>query len=137
MFKSGNLYLIVFLFLLIFTPLIIHTYVTSIRSSCNFDTLEEVTSPNRLHRLVIYRETCSKFNSTSIKGSILTLDEIIELHYDNIFKIDPMYLKTYSDESIEAVWENPTSLTIYSDASIKFKNNKKTYKDISIEYLEK
>lgn len=140
MFKRGNIYILLFFCLLILIPSVLYLYVTTIHSSCNYEILDEAASSDKSHNLVIYKESCSLFNSTSIKGSILTLDEILEFNYDYIFKIDPQSLKFDVEgrqNSIDAVWKSPTNLSIYIDKDVEVEDKEISYNNINIEYLDK
>lgn len=139
-FKRGNIYVLVFFYLLLLIPIALYAYHTTIRSSCSYEILDEAVSPDKSHNLVIYKESCSLFDSTSIKGSILTLDEILEFHYGYIFKIDPKSLKLDAggkQDSIDAAWKSPANLSIYIDKDVEVKDKDTSYEGINIEYMNK
>jgi hypothetical protein len=97
-------------------------------------------SPNKKHKIVIFRRDCGATTDFSTQVSILKVDEKLENECGNIYSADSEQGKAKTDENnivaIKGKWISTTKVILTYDKSARIFKMEDLVDEIEIEYLK-
>lgn len=105
---------------------------------CGNEVIEEIKSPDKTLKAIIFIRDCGATTGYSTQLSILELEDRLGNETGNTLILSDKFGEGLSFDNggakVKAVWTSENSLTIYFDNKIEFTKKEEEIKDIEISY---
>ena len=105
---------------------------------CGNEVVDEIKSPDKKLKAVIFIRDCGATTGYSTQLSILGLEDRLDNETGNTFILSDKFGEGLSFDNggakVKALWTSENSLTIYFDNKIEFTKQEEEIKDVRISY---